>query len=200
MATALGTSPLGIIDLAGIQLPAPPDNGQVLTPEEYYSSYAIKAAVYAIVTGLLLSANLIGKDNRPTEVRKAVVVDFCNRASIALAALGTGLYWLASVLGTNPFPYLQAFGTLSLIVLVAITVYIILGLIAAYIAFAILRWLYRTLKEPVIFSLQWVFGKMRTAVHLAWVTLRGTPHKIHSRTLHTYHWIRRRFCKGGQRE
>ena len=106
MVTALGTSPLGIIDLAGLQTPELPTADQNPTLEEYYSSDSINAATYAIVTALLLAVNLIGKDSRPSELRKAAIVDSCNRAAIALAALGTGLYWLASTLRANPLSIL----------------------------------------------------------------------------------------------
>ena len=182
MLTAVGTPPIGIIEFAGIQPPAPPDNAQPVTPEEYYSSSSIKAAVYAIVTGLLLLISLIGKDSSPSQARKAVAVDIVNRAAIALAAIATGYYWLASVLGTNPLPYLRAFGTISSIVLVGITIYIILLLATVYLAFRILWWLYQSLHDRVTLLLHWIRRKLGVVVYRAWFALRKASKTI-------YNWI-----------
>ena len=196
MVTALGTSPVGIIEFAGIQPAGLPGSNQDLPLSDYYSSDSINAAMYAIVTALLLAVNLIGKDSSPSELLKAAIVDFCNRAAIALAALGTGLYWLASTLQASPLPYLQAFGTISSVVLVVVTLYIILGLFVAYVTFVILRWLYRMLKQPIILAGHWIFGKVRTAMCLTWSTLRRTPRRIQNRTLFAFRWLGRKFRRG----
>ena len=182
MLTAVGTSPIGIIEFAGIQPPAPPDNAQPVTPEEYYSSNGIKAAVYAIVTGLLLVISLIGKDSSPSQARKAVAVDFVNRVATALAAIAIGYYWLASVLGTNPLPYLRAFGTISSIVLIGITIYIILFLVTVYLAFLILRWLYQNLHDRVILILHRIRRNLCFVVYRTWFALKKASKTI-------YNWI-----------
>ena len=172
MLTNLATSPLGIMEFAGIGLPQLPLSTLRPQPEESYSSYGVKAAIYAIVAGFLLFCLLLKPDSRTTEVRKANIVDLSTRASAASAALGCGLYWLAWELKDNPIQYLQAFGILSLIIFVAVTVYVIISLGALYLAFVSVRWVYWRIKHGALVILRWMHGKLRVGMSRAPVILR----------------------------
>ena len=172
MLTNLAASHLGIMEFAGIEPPELPTSTSERQLEEPYSGYGIKAAIYAIVAGILLFCLLLKPDSQPTEVRKANIVDLSTRVSAAAAAVGCGLYWLGWELKANPIQYLQAFGAVSLIIFFVVTVYLIISLVALYVVFVSVRWVFWKIKHGAPVILRWMHRKLRAGLSRASVILR----------------------------
>ena len=157
MLTNAVASPFDVMELYGIEIPKQLVSDSEDGSEEQVHGSGIKAAVYALVASAFLFILLIPQDTKATESGKAVVVDSTIRFAAALAAFGAGWSWLAWETKGLHIQYTQAFGTVSGLYVLGLTVAVILAVLIVCAVLILFR--FATQALPVLIQL--TIGKLR---------------------------------------
>ena len=159
-------SPLDVLDFSNIELPKQLTSGPSEETGTEDPRSGIKAAVYAVIASAFLFILLIPQDIKPSERRKSVTVDFTTRVAAALAAFGAGYSWLADATEQHHIQYFQAFGSLSLLFLFAITVYIALGALLVYLIVVLVDFIRRWFRGGQPDRSNWPIRRQRPPMEL----------------------------------